>query len=142
MGDGALRHAGVPEKIPDPVTADGLPEIPRGDVLHQVGLVQDHGVVWGKNRPVGGFPDRQIREQKVMVHDDKIRFRRAPPHPHDETVVGYGTFLPAAEFRPGVHLRPQRGVVRKPFEFGPVTGLALLHPGLDLTDLAGDGVVQ
>ncbi len=70
-------------------------------------LVEDHRRVFRQDAPEIILLERQIGEEEMMVHDDKIGVLRALVHRRHEAALKLRTFLARAGVSPGIQLRPQ-----------------------------------
>src|ERR1017187_1084957 len=114
------------------VIADAHAEILAHHIFDFVRLVEHHGMVVGQDAAlVVLILEGEIGEEKVVVDDDDVAFQRPLVHQRDETAVVVGTLLAAAQFGPGVDLRPGGGGLGKALDFGAVAELAGLFPLAD-----------
>ena len=92
-----------------------------------MGFVKDHGAGFGEDagirRIIGLLFDAKIGKEQMMVHDDDVALRRAPPHLGDETFLPNAAFLPEAGLGPRIQLVPERAGFGERRQFGPVACL-------------------
>ena len=121
----------VAAQVLDAVRRDLDPEVLRGHVLEQVGLVEDQGVVVGDDRAVASVLHREVRAEQVMVDDDEVGFQGALAHARDPAGVEVGAGLPDAVLAGRGDLAPEVGAVGQVLDLAAVARLRPRGPGLD-----------
>src|SRR5579885_2009506 len=96
---------------------------PQFHGLHRTPPLHIRATGW-HNRSASG----QICKEKMMIHDDQIRFRRALVHERDETSLELRAFLTCAGFTASIDPRPQLAGIGKILQFRPVASLRLGFP--------------
>ena len=91
-------------------------------------LVEDDGLVLGKDRRVGLLAQAEIGEVEGVVDDDEIGCPRVPPGLLREAVGGERALAAEAAVGADRELAPER-VRGLEGELGPVAGLGLVEPG-------------
>ena len=80
--------------------ADRNSKVVAGDFFQFVRFIEnDRSAIWkntGVRRAVGFELDGEVGEEQVMVDDDNVAFRRAPPHFRDEAALPLFAFLAEA----------------------------------------------
>src|SRR5689334_11693653 len=79
--------AGVVSKFVNPVIADVISEILRGNVFEFMSFVEDYGAVIRKNSRYVFSADVQVGEKEMMVDDDNVRFQCLLAHECQKTPV-------------------------------------------------------
>ena len=121
----------VAAEVLDAVRRDLDPEVLRGHVLQQVGLVQDDRVVVGDHRAVAAVLDREVGAEQVVVDHDEVRLQRALPHARHPAGIEVGAGLADAVLAGRGDLAPEVGTVGQVFDLAAVARLRPRSPGLD-----------
>src|SRR4051812_18360535 len=121
----------VAREVFETIGADREAEILRRHVFQLVRFVDDR-VAAGRNHFAERvLPHRRVRAQQVVIDDDDVRCRGALTHPRDEAVVVARALGTDAGFRRRGDLAPERQILGKVFEFGPIAGLGPRGPLAD-----------
>ena len=110
-------------------------------------LVEDHGVGARKHfpeppllPPASGsepLPQREVREEQVMVHHDEIGVRRPPPGRREMAPLGLAARRSVAHLAAGVHLSPDARVFGHADALGDVPRPGRLRERLHRGEVAG-----
>ena len=130
MRAGGEEHPfGVGNQLLDPERGKGKSEVVGGDLLEQMGFVEDHTVVVGQDPSIGVLPQDEVREEEVMVHDDDLGAGGTALQPRQETVLVAFAPRSGAGISPRVDRPPEGGLVRQSRDLGPVPCFGLPRPG-------------
>jgi hypothetical protein len=98
----AGERGDVAAHVGELVVADGHAEVLADDVFDFVGLIEDHGGVFGDNAAVLVLLGGEVGEEEVVIDDDNVALGGLAAHGGEEATVELGALLAGAEFAAGV----------------------------------------
>src|SRR5581483_1937288 len=120
----------------EPVIAYRDTEILPGRVFNLVSLIENDGVIWGKNACSGlAISEAEVGKKQVVVDDDDIAFGCALVHQSQEAPLKLLAFLTRAEIGAGIEFTPCGARFRKRSNFGAVAEFRGFFPFPDYLEV-------